>query len=734
MAIRMKYLIKVDAFVGVYLVISIFILIASFLPILNDILALESWRGYGWDAYIYTNWVYEITYSDIFHGNEKPMIRLYPPYYFAKPVDLVEFNGYESRICDYNMIKDMINISIKTYNRNTLKVTYTYRDMDLVQEIIVLNNSVFVKYSASKVCNFRLSLLRWYYESVANITFVDMENYDMKFLGETSVITFTFKNEGESTSGVGIIEISKPIEVIIEKDLKGINKIWVLINNTSEVVFVVKGVLKEYSKSLSISNIFSYRSVRYILLATSLILIVVLYKPLRKKWEKLNNKTKLLLTTLIVRLVLAPFFMHLWDVNTIQVSMYQIMNKVNPYEYVYNMTQRLRSIGGLPINYEGFAYLPHALFIFFPFYFLYLALGAEPLPLRGVIDPIHVITFYFHPDIYIFLFIIKLPIIIVDVLVVTILYSYFNENAAKLYAFSPYVIFITSMWGMFDNIIALALLLTIVLLKKNKFASAGFMYGISLIKFYTIYMVFPLLYNVWKSNDLKSLAKFIAGVIISQIPTFYFLYRNPTAFISSTLLFHGLRPGGGINILNVLWNIKDLHFNIEVSNIATAISLIATLFLSVYIIIQRIDLEKAMISTSIIGILLGKITNEQYLLPIYTLLLSYSQQPYIREFAHKLSLGYLIFALLNTRGVYLCFPILALIGRAFEYNIHELIRQLFSNESYYYISNTVLFILGVKMFALEILLLLILLSYNNLSTFSRLLNEKNGVDKEKKRQ
>ncbi|MEM1645715.1 MAG: hypothetical protein QXL96_07595 [Ignisphaera sp.] len=246
-------------------------------------------------------------------------------------------------------------------------------------------------------------------------------------------------------------------------------------------------------------------------------------------------------------------------------------------------------------------------------------------------------------------------------------------------------------------------------------------------------MVLPLLYNVWKSNDLKSLAKFIAGVIISQIPTFYFLYRNPTAFISSTLLFHGLRPGGGINILNVLWNIKDLHFNIEVSNIATAISLIATLFLSVYIIIQRIDLEKAMISTSIMGILLGKITNEQYLLPIYTLLLSYSQQPYIREFAHKLSLGYLIFALLNTRGVYLCFPILALIGRAFEYNIHELIRQLFSNESYYYISNTVLFILGVKMFTLEILLLLlILLPYNNLSTFSRLLNEKNDVDKEKK--
>ncbi|MEM1560073.1 MAG: hypothetical protein QXY40_10865 [Candidatus Methanomethylicia archaeon] len=728
----MRYLIKIDAFVGIYLMISIVISIVSFLPILNEILALESWRGYGWNAYIYTNWVYEITYSDIFHGDKKPMIRLYPPYYFAKPVDLVEFNGYESYICGYNMIKDMINMSIKTYNRNILKVVYTYRDMDLVQEIIVLNNSVLVKYSTSRVCNFQFVILRWYYESVANITFVDMGNYNMKFLGVTSAITFTLKDEDRSTSGIGIIEINKPIEAIIEKDSKGINKIWILISNISEVIFTVKGDLKEYSRSLSISNIFSYRSIRYILLATSLLLIVVLYRPLRKQWEKLNNKTKLLLATLIIRLVLAPFFMHLWDVNTIQVSVYQVMNRVNPYEYVYNMTQRLRSIAGLPINYEGFAYLPHALFIFFPFYFLYLAFGTEPLPLRGVRDPLHVITFYLHPDIYLFLFIIKLPIIIVDVLVASILYNHFNENAAKLYAFSPYVIFITSIWGMFDNIIALALLLTIVLLKKNRFVSAGFMYGISLIKFYTIYIVLPLLYNVWKNNGLKSLAKFVAGIIISQIPTFHFLYKNPIAFIFSTLIFHGLRPGGGINILNVLWNIKDLHFNIEVSNIATAISIVATLFVSIYTIMRRMNLEKAMISISVIGILLGKITNEQYLLPIYTLLLSSTQQPYIHEFTRKLSLGYLIFALLNTRGVYLCFPILALIGRTFEYNIRELIRQLFSNESYYYISNTVLFILGVKLFAIEVLLLLfILLPYNNSSTLPRFLNNENSISIDK---
>lgn len=723
MGTQMKISIKVDTFDAMYMITAIIILTTSFLPILNDILTFESWKGYGWNAYVYINGLYEVKYSDIFQGDDKPIIRVFPPYYFANPVNLIEFNGYDSYICNYNMIRDAINISINVRNKNVLEIIYTYQDMNLTQEVAVLSDLVFVKYRTSNICNFRLTLRRSYYESVLNISFINIEQHNMKIPWAASLIEFTFKDEETSTTGIGIIETNKPVEAVIERNTQGINKIWILINNTSDIVFKVKVNINEKIKSLNISNIFSYRAIRYVIPIISLSLLILLYRPLRKKWIILNDKTRILLAALIMRLVLTPFFVHLWDINTIQVSVYQFINKVNPYEYVYNTTQKLRSIAGLSINYEGFAYLPHALFFFIPPYFLYLSLGGDPLPIRGVRDPMYYFTFYFHPNIYLFLFTIKLPLIMADLVIVSILYDYSGEKTASLYAFSPYIIFINSMWGMFDNIIALTLLLTIVLLKKNRVISAGFMYGISLTKLYTAYAIVPLTYNVWKQGKTKSLIGFILGAVVSQIPTLYFLYKNPLAFISSTLLFHGSRPGGGVNPFNVLWNIKDLNFNIMVSNMITAISLTLTLLVSLYTILKKMDLERAVISTCISGILLGKITNEQYLVPVYTLLLLYTHSPYVNESTRKLSIGYLIFALINTRLIYICSPMLALIGRVFEYQIREVIKQLFYIESYYYLSNIALFTLGVKLFILEAFLLIFLLfPYNTSSNVSSFAN------------
>ncbi|MDJ0270876.1 MAG: hypothetical protein NXY59_10160 [Aigarchaeota archaeon] len=210
------------------------------------------------------------------------------------------------------------------------------------------------------------------------------------------------------------------------------------------------------------------------------------------------------------------------------------------------MTRYLKAVTGLPLNYEGYAYLPHVMFIFLPFYMFYLTLGGSPLPIMGVHDPAHPFKVFFHPDVFTFLFFIKIPILIADVFIALTLYKHFDKRAAWFYVLAPYSVFVSSVWGMFDSMVAL-FLLTALLLKKQRFPWAGLVYGLSLMKFYTIYAGIPILYGVWKQRGFKALASFIVGVALSQLPTLYFFVLNLRAFLGAALLFHSESFGGGVN-------------------------------------------------------------------------------------------------------------------------------------------------------------------------------------------
>lgn len=183
----------------------------------------------------------------------------------------------------------------------------------------------------------------------------------------------------------------------------------------------------------------------------------------------MDDRVKYVLIAFCVRFALAPFFAHLWDMNTIQSTVYATSNGINIYDLVYQRTLELRLVTGNPsVFYEGYAYLPHALLLYYPFYLLYLSLGLNPLPIAGVSDPSSLFSVSFlQPDAYLFLLIMKLPIIIIDSIIVFVLFSK-NTKAAKLYALSPYVIFITGIWGMFDSLVALMLLLSILTLSKGQ--------------------------------------------------------------------------------------------------------------------------------------------------------------------------------------------------------------------------------------------------------------------------
>uniref|UniRef100_A0A7C2BLA6 DUF2029 domain-containing protein n=1 Tax=Thermosphaera aggregans TaxID=54254 RepID=A0A7C2BLA6_9CREN len=414
------------------------------------------------------------------------------------------------------------------------------------------------------------------------------------------------------------------------------------------------------------------------------------------------DKVRVVLTALIIRLLFAPFFAHIWDVNTIQVSLYYFyQHGINIYEYVYNVSMWLQTSTNLSLYYEGYAYLPHYLLMNVPLYSLYLTLGGDPLPIKNVFDPSHPLKVAFSADIHIFLLIIKLPIILSDAIVVWLLYK-ISRKLAWIYALSPYSVFISAVWGMFDSLIALLLLVTVLLLRDRRFFEAGIAYSLSLIKLYTAYAFPVVIAEVWRGGKAKGFIRFVLGALVAQTPTIYFFTKNPTAFLLTTLLFHGERSGGGITPLNILWLIFNIEFNVTFSKLVSAILVGVWSVITLYVVKKGVSIEKAIAISMITGLFLGKLVNEQYLLSVYPLLLITTSE------THKLEKYPLIFALLNSTPIYFALPLLASFPN--YQSILMLWHKIIVSEEILFLRHVTLFIIGTLMLFRMVDLLIALLS------------------------
>ena len=89
----------------------------------------------------------------------------------------------------------------------------------------------------------------------------------------------------------------------------------------------------------------------------------------------MEKALKIALVAATLRLLVAPFFGHLWDIKTLQETLYYTLKGENVYTLVYSLSRKVSESTGQPLFYEGFAYPPHITLILIPFYTLYLTLG-----------------------------------------------------------------------------------------------------------------------------------------------------------------------------------------------------------------------------------------------------------------------------------------------------------------------------------------------------------------------
>ncbi|RLJ03027.1 MAG: hypothetical protein DRP08_04015, partial [Candidatus Aenigmatarchaeota archaeon] len=333
---------------------------------------------------------------------------------------------------------------------------------------------------------------------------------------------------------------------------------------------------------------------------------IILKNKIRLKHKKPREEAikAIIIAGIIIRIILAPITMHVWDVTTMQEALYQYTTGQDPYKYVVDINKKLYEKTGLPLFYEGFTYPPHPLYIFTPTYLLYTLIAKDPTPIKSGHKFIQLDLTY--PDIHLFLLLYKTPIIIAEAIIILILYKE-NKIAAALYASNPYPILISSVWGHFDPMVGLLLLLTAKTIDKKPII-AGLTYGLSIMKPYTIILAPLLLIHTLRK---KTIHKFIAGAILPAIPVLHQLITNP--YFIQSLSYHTKRQMGGANMLNIVHNIYSTQYILEVSRIISIISWVIIAATIIWLAKNKTPIKKAIVILMLTYLLVAPVNNEQYL-------------------------------------------------------------------------------------------------------------------------
>lgn len=235
---------------------------------------------------------------------------------------------------------------------------------------------------------------------------------------------------------------------------------------------------------------------------------------------------------LIARLVISPFLAHPSDVFEWFVVGQSLVNGSTPassymvpYGYSY-------FVFVFPAAY-AYSFLSH----FLPT-FTFSISSISPL-----LDPGFGVTVV--PGL-LFNFLVKLPLILSDTLIALVVFTVVRERtgdyniavtAAAIWFLNPFVIWISSAWGMFDTIPTLLTILAFYLMIKGKPLPAGVALVVSIaMKYYSLVLIFPLFLIAWRTGKRDAVSKFtIAGLVTGLVLFLPLVERIVTTFASLTL-------------------------------------------------------------------------------------------------------------------------------------------------------------------------------------------------------
>mgnify|MGYP000335988395 CR=1 FL=1 len=241
-------------------------------------------------------------------------------------------------------------------------------------------------------------------------------------------------------------------------------------------------------------------------------------KKLLKVFDQISIRMRIaVLLGLLMRLLLAPFTMDMADIPAWYVYGHALSLGINPYLIYF------RRIKGLHYRLP-FAYPP--LFLFYASLSDIITERLLGVPFSKSRPPLP------------FRFLIKVPVIIADI--ASSLFIYYltlkrfkekrkAEKYAFLFLFNPFVILVSSFWGMFDSIPTCLLLFSVYYLLNKRYTLSGILFGIAvcLKGFFPGFLLPILLIKLLSENFqikrriylmMKFLILSIGPTLISMVP------------------------------------------------------------------------------------------------------------------------------------------------------------------------------------------------------------------------
>jgi hypothetical protein len=237
----------------------------------------------------------------------------------------------------------------------------------------------------------------------------------------------------------------------------------------------------------------------------------------------------------------------------------------------------------------------------------------------------------------VFRFLVKFPIIVSDMLVSLVIFLQIKRWTsdevsalvpAIIWFFNPFVIYVSSIQGMFDSICVLFLLLTVYSLEEDSYVKGGLWFGLALLTKQYAYLAVPPLFAVFlKRRVFRKASHFLAAsaslFFVFSLP---FLVGSPSEYIASISMASRLETSLATRyqhyegfFFSGLWYLLDKAFHLPSETFYLyKPSIVFSMFLFTSLCYvhgnRETILSNVLLGSNMVFTLVGLMINSQYLI------------------------------------------------------------------------------------------------------------------------
>ncbi len=224
----------------IYSLAILYVILLSFLPVINDLETVNSWVGYGWGNYRYTTEKINVVYQGISIDGDILKIEVRPPNQFSKYITSLVLDERELKPHNLTGASTLKLKSIRPLNKNNLLATYEGAKEEVSELVEVSSDgSIHLKILCNNTCNITILLKHYYLRCVKLFNVLSKEGK------QEIIISYGFNLNDKlfryAEGNISVTAVSSRISVL--RDNIGIYGIKISPTNSDGVNITIHNIL-----------------------------------------------------------------------------------------------------------------------------------------------------------------------------------------------------------------------------------------------------------------------------------------------------------------------------------------------------------------------------------------------------------------------------------------------------------------------------------------------------------